>query len=234
MKVAIFDIDGTLTQTNQVDTTCFVQAFENVFLVNIENTDWSNYTHTTDSGIASKLFQEYFERRPTEDELCSLQNHFVNLLQQSYKANPKLFSEVPGASKMLSTLLKNKNWAVAIATGCWRASAQLKLEFAGIDVQGIPAAFADEAFSKEKIIQTALSRIKGQHCNINFEKVVYVGDRIWDKWAAKQLGIGFLGIHSEGNQMRLRDEGVSVVLPDYLDYNCFIQALENANIPDKD
>jgi len=39
VNLVIFDIDGTLTATNQVDTRCFAAAFLEVFGTEI-STDW--------------------------------------------------------------------------------------------------------------------------------------------------------------------------------------------------
>jgi phosphoglycolate phosphatase-like HAD superfamily hydrolase len=50
-----------------------------------------------------------------------------------------------------------------------------------------------------------------------FEKVVYVGDGIWDVRAAKPLGIGFLGLATDTKARRLLEEGALCVLPDFSD-----------------
>ena len=48
MTATIFDIDGTLTNTTKVDDKCFIQAFENVFGIDISNQDWSELKHVTE------------------------------------------------------------------------------------------------------------------------------------------------------------------------------------------
>ena len=55
MKIVVFDIDGTLTQTNDADTDCFVRALKDCFALNDIETDWSGYTHSTDAGIMKEL-----------------------------------------------------------------------------------------------------------------------------------------------------------------------------------
>jgi len=42
MNLAIFDIDGTLTETNAVDEICFVQAFADAHAITEINTNWRN------------------------------------------------------------------------------------------------------------------------------------------------------------------------------------------------
>lgn len=226
MNAVIFDIDGTLTKTSQVDADCFVKAIENVFSIKVDITDWSQYKNSTDSGITEEIFQKYFRRLPSPDELSTLKSDFVDLLKKSFNMNPKLFNVVPGVCTMLSNLQKNQQWAVGIASGCWKSSALLKLQSAGISSVGILAAFSEDAISREDIITTALVRIKNQYGLRDLEKIVYVGDGIWDARAARKLGIGFLGIQLETDNKRLQDEGVMDILPNFLDYLEFIRALE--------
>src|SRR5882724_13716958 len=55
MKLVMFDIDGTLTQTFQADEACFVQALREVFGFTGINTDWACYPHCSYSGILEAL-----------------------------------------------------------------------------------------------------------------------------------------------------------------------------------
>ncbi|NNF32714.1 MAG: HAD family hydrolase, partial [Saprospiraceae bacterium] len=47
MKTIIFDIDGTLTDTKEVDDKCFIQAFHNVFDMDIRSQNWSAFKNVT-------------------------------------------------------------------------------------------------------------------------------------------------------------------------------------------
>jgi phosphoglycolate phosphatase-like HAD superfamily hydrolase len=59
-----------------------------------------------------------------------------------------------------------------------------------------------------------------------FEKVVYVGDGVWDVRAARALGIGFLGLATGTKAVRLLEEGASCVLPDLSDPMRVVERLE--------
>ena len=43
MRLTVFDIDGTLTDTTRVDTACFVAAFDELFAIRDIDTDWASY-----------------------------------------------------------------------------------------------------------------------------------------------------------------------------------------------
>ena len=62
MTLVMFDIDGTLAETFQVDSECYVQALKDVFGFSDVNTDWSSYKHTSDSGILNELVQSRLGR----------------------------------------------------------------------------------------------------------------------------------------------------------------------------
>lgn len=51
MKLVMFDIDGTLTQTDAVDGACFVKALEEVFGFAGISDDWWIYTASLASPI---------------------------------------------------------------------------------------------------------------------------------------------------------------------------------------
>src|SRR5437879_1808267 len=138
MKLAIFDVDGTLTNTNSVDNECFVKAFAEAQSIFGIDTDWAAYPHTSDSGITEYIFQKKLGRRPEDAELTKVKTCFISLLDERYRSHPTDFAEIAGASFALDRLNREHDWAVAIATGCWRESALLKLRVAKIEVDGVP------------------------------------------------------------------------------------------------
>jgi phosphoglycolate phosphatase-like HAD superfamily hydrolase len=231
MKLAIFDIDGTLTNTNSVDDQCFIKAFAEAHAITEIDTDWASYPHTTDSGITLHIFQEKFGRNPVETELVKFKSCFVNLLAEQYKSNSSRFTEIAGASKALSRLRREPDWAVAIATGCWRESAFLKLSAAKIDVDGIPAAYAEDGLSREEILAAAVSQSLERYRLSSFGKIVSLGDGLWDVRTARRLGFGFLGIGCGQSAAMLYQAGAKEVLEDFADYGRLVRFLNEAESP---
>jgi len=215
MNLAIFDIDGTLTESVAVDEVCFVQAFRDVLGIERINTNWLDYNFQTDSGLALEICRNHLGRDPGGTEISRLQSRFIQLLCASVEGTGQPMREVPGASALLHRLETHPGWRVAIATGGWKVSARFKLASAGLPVDGIPWANADDAYDRVEILRTAIQRA-GQHYHQDtFEKVVYIGDGVWDVRAAKALGIGFIGLAADSKAGRLVEEGASCVLPDF-------------------
>ena len=231
MKLAIFDIDGTLTNTNSVDDECFVKAFSQVLGITDIDTDWAAYPHTTDSGITLHLFQAKFGRHPEQTELDKVKTDFVNMLAAQYQADVSSFAEVAGASLAISMLQRDSDWAVAIATGCWRESALLKLNAAKIDTEGIPAAYAEDGLSREEILQAAVAQSLEQYRVNCFEKIVSIGDGLWDVRTAGRLNFAFLGVGSGESAMKLQLAGAKHVIADFSDYQQLVRFLLEAETP---
>jgi beta-phosphoglucomutase-like phosphatase (HAD superfamily) len=80
MNLLIFDVDGTLTATNEVDTRCFARAFLETFGIAL-NTSWHIYPYRTDSGIICHSFSQHFRRAPTAAELDLFRERFLILLE---------------------------------------------------------------------------------------------------------------------------------------------------------
>ena len=45
MHLAIFDVDGTLIESDAADNSCFLAAFEDTHGIREMNTDWSSYRY---------------------------------------------------------------------------------------------------------------------------------------------------------------------------------------------
>jgi hypothetical protein len=61
----IFDIDGTLCDTNAVDDECYRRAAAAVLDLPTSQIDWTDAPHITDSGIARWLWERLRGRAPT-------------------------------------------------------------------------------------------------------------------------------------------------------------------------
>ena len=231
MNLAIFDIDGTLTKTDSIDDVCFVQALADSHSITGISTDWAGYSHTTDSGITLDIFRERFSRAPEEAELLKFKSHFVRLLEDYRIKDSSLFAEIAGAASMLERLNQEPEWKVAIASGGWRDSAILKLKVAGIEANNFPAAFADDGYSREEILQSAITKAENLYQQNRFARIVSIGDGLWDVRTARNLEFPFLGIGVGDAERKLRRAGATHVIKDFEDYEKLIRCLMEAKVP---
>lgn len=229
MKLAVFDLDGTLTKTFAVDGDCFLQAFVDALGIDHVNSNWAEYEHVTDSGVTNEVFARKFGRLPEPTEVSRFIDRFVESLQ--VRGNEGEVGEVPGATALLESFRAPSDWRPAIATGGWQRSARLKTRLAGIDADGIPAAFAEDGPSREAIVRTAIDRASFQYQQERFERIVSVGDAVWDVDTAKRLDLPFVGVERDERAGQLSERGASHVLRDFLDRPDCLACLEEATVP---
>lgn len=235
MKLAVFDLDGTLALTNEVDSRCYLAAFREALDLDGFDGDWSLFPHRTDSGIGRELYRRCVGRPPEMAELDRARARFVELLEDALELDAAAFRPVPGAPALLDAL-PGHGWEVALATGGWRASAELKLRAAGLEavVRDAPLITADDGISRREIVEGAI-RAAGRRYLAGrsgaFERVVCLGDGTWDLAVAAELGVPFVGVTAEGDARSLREAGASHLLPDYADRPAALRALEESAPP---
>ncbi len=190
MRHVMFDIDGTLTQSYEFDTECFISSVKDITGLNI-NPNWSDYLHVTDTGILNEFIgsNEIPDKRKIH---CKIKDTFIQKIKERISIEP--VSEIPGASRFIRHLVSMEGVKVSLATGGWYESALLKLKSAGIDISNIPMASSNDHYSRVEIMKIAASRAtegKSLPCT-------YFGDGSWDKKACKALGFNFVLI---GNKL---------------------------------
>jgi phosphoglycolate phosphatase-like HAD superfamily hydrolase len=224
-RLAVFDIDGTLTDTNAVDDECFLRAAAEVFELDAR-LDWSGAPHVTDSAIARWLCMAYKARVPSERELSRMTDLFVEFLRDELARAPERFAPVLGVLGLFADL-RATGWEVALATGGWGPSARLKLAAARLDDPGLVLACSSDAHTRPEILQLAHRRAR-ERAGVDFTRVVSVGDGVWDVRAAAEVGWPFVGVGRAAHARALREAGAAIVVPDFSDRAAVYEALEVA------
>jgi phosphoglycolate phosphatase-like HAD superfamily hydrolase len=228
-RLAIFDIDGTLTDTNGVDDECYRAAVAEALGVPERDIDWSGAAHVTDAGILDFLCTVHRRSSPTPDDLARARTGFITRLTESLERFPTRFVPIPGAPDALP-YLATTGWRVAFATGGWGPSARMKLSAAGIPFDEAVLACADDALTRAEIVQLARARAERVY-QCQFGRVVSLGDGSWDVQTAAALQLPFVGIGGGERANRLRACGATTVLPDYANLGAFMAAIESATPP---
>ncbi|MEE8500282.1 MAG: HAD family hydrolase [Kiloniellales bacterium] len=229
-KLAIFDVDGTLVQSYELDGECFVAAFHEALGIADVDTDWARYDHATDPGITAQVIRERQGREPSAGELVRLQSAFRVRLAEA-ASRDGAYAALPGAAGLLAALRARADWAMALATGGWREAALFKISRSGLDLDGLPAAFGEDGPSRQGIVRAAIARAR-EHAGVDdFARIVCIGDGIWDVGTATSLGLPCIGVGTGGRAERLTAAGASRVVPDFTDLEAIFNALEDATPP---
>lgn len=184
IKGVIFDIDDTLLHSMDADDRLYRQAiFDTVGEVFFRES-LADYEHVSDTGIVTQVLADN-DIEASQATIAAIRERFLAALRRHVAENGA-FREIDGARAVLKRLSESPRYAVGLATGCWRASAELKLQTAGFEVANLPLATADDAMARTGIMQCAREQLPG-----NLVSMTYFGDGIWDQRACASLGWEF-------------------------------------------
>jgi phosphoglycolate phosphatase-like HAD superfamily hydrolase len=199
-NLLVFDIDGTLLDSENVHQTGFVNALHAIG-VEFVNTYWESYTHLTDSFIAKENYETDVNRGFSPYMLELFENQFLDQIKNCN------VTQIAGANAFLQRILKETNYAICFATGSLLKPALLKLDRAEIEYNQTVLETSNNYFTREEIVNSAIAKAKTYHNVSTFKRVISLGDGVWDVKTAQNLGIEFIGI-GEGNQEKLASHGV--------------------------
>jgi len=198
----MFDIDGTLVDSPGFDGDLFARAVSEVLGMAVDKT-WLSYRHVTDSGILAELLGQRVERDSSatrersaasavaDERALPVKRRFIELTREFLAEDPLACVAIPGAPEFLRQLRESPGAVVAIATGGWRETAELKLEAAGIDYEGLPMATSSDCEARVDIMRLAEA---GAAAAGPFATRWYFGDAPWDQRASRELGYRFIAI----------------------------------------
>ena len=183
----IFDIDGTLIDSETIDARYFIRAAREV-LGDIEIADdWAGYTKVTDIGIIAEILVRN-GRDAAPETINAVRERFRMLLQEYFERGGTC-KPVPGAPEFLHLLAETPHFSVGIATGGWGSTAIMKLTAASINIDGAPLSSSNDSDDRTAIMLHCLAKMGGP-----FGRIVYFGDGVWDRDASARLGWPFIGI----------------------------------------
>ena len=215
MHLVMFDIDGTLTRSCGIDSRCFVDALCEVLGIESIDTDWSNYRHTTDSGIAQEIITKQLGRPACDEELAAVKRSFVQRLRLALDNDPAECQANAGTQEILEWIKNQPRLCFAVATGGWSEGARMKLAKAGLTMAENIFASCDDAVSREGIMRVAEARARSAYGVDRFDSITYVGDAVWDLEAAQTCNYSFIGVGVGDAAGQLRHAGAGALTPSF-------------------
>ncbi len=190
-KLAIFDIDGTLTESISVHQDALKDTLREFNLFDY-NEDFSSYKHHTDLYIINEIFKNQNSRDMTNDEINRFEKKLLKRI--IHLLNGENFKQINKAIDFVHYVHESTDYAIAYATGSFKAPAKLKLDL-GFPLNEDQYLFACNAEpSREGIVGKAIEQSKYNYGLDNFEKMIVFGDGLWDLQAAEHHAIEFIGI----------------------------------------
>lgn len=226
-RLAVFDLDGTLTDTCELDDECYVAALAGVFDLPADRAAyaWERFENVSDTGVVGELLRKE-GKDFSEGALRAFEEAFVDRIGMALRRDPERCRPVPGGVELVDRLARDPDWVTALATGGFRASALAKLAHAGFDPPEILRTGNDSPV-RARIVEAAV-RGAEEAFSTSFESVVLLGDAVWDVATAVELGLPCIGVGRGARAAALAAAGAAAVLPDFVDYERAMATLNRA------
>ncbi len=214
MHLIVFDVDGTLVESDEFDGVLYAQAVRDVLDIGVDE-DWSSYQHATDSGILDEILDRHAVEIDRFAARASVKKAFVALVRDYLSDRDGRLPEIPGARAFVNRLIAHPEVRVAVATGGWPETAAMKLRAIGLDPDMLHLSSASDAIRRIEIMQIAERRAMADK---PAERRFYFGNQSWDRAASRALGWNFIGIGNQVEHVRRFD--------DFLDRESIWQVLD--------
>lgn len=201
----LFDIDGTLVDSNYVHVDAWSRAFADAGL-----TVPSSRIHRCIGMDGGKLLEEL---AGSSDSAAALE---AKELHSSYYAEAgRRLQILPGARELLQRI-EDIGLTVVLATSAPEEELATLRDLLDVeDIVSVVTSSEDAEVAKPSpdIIGVALDR-----AGVDAEGAVMIGDSVWDMLAAGRMGVACIGVRSGGiSEAELRDAGAEIVYDDPAD-----------------
>lgn len=205
-SLIVFDIDGTLTDSVKAHQKAFRETLFQIGVSEI-NSEFKSFKHHTDSFIAKEIYEQN-QNEPFSKERAEL---FEKGLTERIKLTS--FKEIRGAKSLLDTLELDSEFGICYATGSLRNAAKHKLNSIGIQYEDWQLVASDRIYERENILRKAILNSSKHYDIETFDRIISVGDGLWDLLTAKNLKIEFIGV-GEKNKEVLMQNGAKLIVRD--------------------
>lgn len=221
MPAAIFDLDGTLLRSSELDDDCYTRAMRSVYGdIFPPEINYGAEPEFTDEALARSV-PARFGASVSDETLRAHHDAFILALREEARRSPERCPQITGAAEMLLAL-RDAGWAVGIATGSWRQSAEIKIRTAGLPVSHVTVITSSDHAQRTGMIRRAIAAL-GE------TDTVYIGDGPWDGRAAAEVGAGFVGVTAGGGDATvLASAGAHAVIEDFQDTERVMRTLTAA------
>jgi len=187
-NLIIFDIDGTVTESEDHHLIAFEYALQKMGIQDI-NTNWASYEHITDRHVLSVNFERQFneEISLSDIKICE------SLIMEKLNLMPSV-AQKPNAATFVENLWNYDDWDIAFATGSLYRPAIKKLEEGEIKHKPSIVISSNEIDSREGLISAAIDAAKKLNHVTHYQSILSCGDGLWDLKTALNSGIHFLAV----------------------------------------
>ena len=222
----LFDIDGTLVLTGGAGSRAMRLAFHEIY--HIEDAfEGIPMPGRTDLNIVDEAFARAGLAR--EDgrfaDFCA--SYYRHLARTLHDFHPDA-TVLPGVGELLGALGNRTDVFLALLTGNFAASAQLKLERFDLWRHFRCGAFGEDAPDRNRLLPVAVARARERGApEVTPDRIIVVGDTPFDVACAASAGARAVAVATgTADVATLRACGADVVFEDLGDADAFLRLLD--------
>ncbi len=201
-NLIVFDIDGTLIDSASVHGEFIEISMRNQGIKDID-TNWHLYKHHTDSFIIQENLFRNGIKTDSEFYIDKIDRNLLDL----YNESETVIQPFTGLLELFQDLNNDSVFDYCFATGSLRKSAEFKMSKSLPQEYFLDRLFsASEGITREQIVSSAIdSRLRNNKID-NFDRIISIGDGIWDRDTAHNLNIEFIPVGPAENFDRFKSD----------------------------
>lgn len=228
-RVVLFDIDGTLVLTGRAGARAFLKAFGELFGIDNPQDNFS-MAGRTDPWVLAELAAA--NGVPADaPELSRFRDVYLRHLEIEIEKPGPRKGLMPGVRPLLDTLAARDDLHLALLTGNYERSAQIKLEYFDVWQYFRGGAFGDDVLDRNTLVPKALASVAAVGGPaIGPADAIVVGDTPLDVACARTVGARSVGVATGSYDVASLDAaGADIVLADLSDIGAALRALRIAD-----
>ncbi len=193
-RLLLFDIDGTLLDSNGAGGEAILDAAEEHFGIQRAQLPPLQLAGSTDPAIAMDVFT-LLDRPHTPEEVTAFLDRYLAHLQRRLQDSSFSGFTLPGVKELLTALLSEKEAHVGLLTGNVRRGATIKLSRHGIFDHFREGAFGCDHHDRNQLGPVALQRMQdATGTQFDIHDVIVIGDTPKDIRCAAAFGAKCLAV----------------------------------------
>ncbi|MCB1279075.1 haloacid dehalogenase-like hydrolase [Prosthecobacter sp.] len=193
-KLLLFDIDGTLIDSNGAGGAAILDAAEQHFGIRRDELPPLQLAGATDPAIAMDVFG-HMNRSHTPEEISEFLDRYLSNLQRRLQAEDFSGFTLPGVVPLLDALRAERAAHLGLLTGNVRRGAVIKLSRHGIYEHFIEGGFGSDHHDRNQLGPVALQRMQdATGRTYDIADVIVIGDTPKDIRCAEAFGAKCLAV----------------------------------------